>query len=274
MSVTSKSARWHWPEYGIEAAGLGLFMVSAAFFTVLLQHPASPFTAALPWPPVRRFFMGIAMGSTAAFLIYSKPGARSGAHLNPATTLTFARLGKMRSRDAVLYAVAQVLGGAAGLAAAAVLLRPWIADPDVNYAATQPGMWGVTAAFGAEGLISFLLMTTVLHVSNSRFARLTGAAAGLAVALFILVEEPVSGMSMNPARSLAPALVSGQFDGLWVYFLAPPAGMLVAAELFVRRNGLHRVFCAKLNHTGRSRCIFNCHFEELATVPPPERAIA
>jgi aquaporin Z len=132
----------------------------------------------------------------------------------------------------------------------------------------------VAAALVAELVISFLLMTTVLNVSNSRHAKFTGLAAGLAVATFILVEAPISGMSMNPARSLGPAVVSGNFRHLWIYFVAPPAGMLLAAEAFVRRRGLHRVLCAKLNHAGAGPCIFHCHFDELQTARPRERAIA
>ena len=91
---------FHWREYLIEAAGLGLFMVSAAAMTTLLEHPASPVRLALPDPILRRILMGLAMGLTAASLIYSPWGRRSGAHFNPAVTLTVLRLGKVSRRDA------------------------------------------------------------------------------------------------------------------------------------------------------------------------------
>jgi aquaporin Z len=86
-------------------------------------------------------------------------------------------------------------------------------------------------------------------------ARFTGAAAGLLVATFITVEAPISGMSMNPARSFGPGLLGGVHDGLWIYFLAPLAGMLAAAELVVRVRGALAIHCGKLHH-GTGPCIF------------------
>jgi len=86
--------------------------------------------------------------------------------------------------------------------------------------------------------------------------------AGLLVACYITLEAPLSGMSMNPARSFGPALLAGTAGSLWIYFTAPLAGMLAAAELFVRVRGRRRVRCAKLHHPLNVRCIFNCGFME------------
>jgi aquaporin Z len=256
--------RKHWPEYLLEAVGLGLFMLAAATCATLLEHPASPIRQALPDAFVRRAVMGLAMGSTAVALIYSVIGARSGAHLNPATTVTFYRLGRVHPADAVGYVVAQFAGGLAGIALAAALLGPSLSVPTVNYVATRPGMWGIGAAFAAEVVITFVLMTVILHVSNHpRISRLTGVCAGLLVATYITVEAPISGMSMNPARSFGPALLTRDLATVWIYFVAPPLGMLLAAELFVRTMGLERVFCAKLHHHTTARCIFHCRFGEL-----------
>jgi aquaporin Z len=85
----------HWREYAAEAVALGLFMVAATVCTVALEHPASPLRAALPEAFGRRLVMGLAMGATAAAIIYSPLGARSGAHMNPAVTLAFLWLGRM-----------------------------------------------------------------------------------------------------------------------------------------------------------------------------------
>ena len=114
----------HWPEYLIEAAGLGLFMLSACVFGVLLFHPSSPVVAAIPDSILRRVLMGAAMGSTAVAIIYSPWGKRSGAHVNPATTLAFFRLGKVKPVDALFYVVAQFAGGVAGTLVAVALLSP------------------------------------------------------------------------------------------------------------------------------------------------------
>ncbi|HXV74727.1 MAG TPA: aquaporin, partial [Candidatus Polarisedimenticolaceae bacterium] len=107
--------RRHLPEYLIEAAGLGLFMLSAATFATLLESAQSPVRAAIGDPWLRRLLMGTAMGLTLVLIVYSPWGRRSGAHINPAVTLTFYRLGKVSSRDATHYIVAQVVGGVAGL---------------------------------------------------------------------------------------------------------------------------------------------------------------
>ena len=103
-----EALRQHWPEYLMEAAGLGLFMVSASLFAVLLFHPASPAAPLLGGLLPRRALMGLAM---AVALIYSPWGTRSGAHFNPAVTLTFFRLGKVAGWDAFFHVVAQVVGG-------------------------------------------------------------------------------------------------------------------------------------------------------------------
>jgi aquaporin Z len=247
----------HWPEYGIEAALLGLFMVSACAFAVLLEHPASPVRLALPDATVRRALTGLAMGSTAVGLIYSPWGKQSGAHFNPATTLTFLRLGKVAPRDAAGYVAAQFVGGIAGVLVASLLFGDLLADQATNFAATLPGPRGVAVAFGAELVITFVLMSVILGVSNHpRRARLTGLCAGALVALYITVEAPLSGMSMNPARTLGSAVFARDWTALWLYFVAPPVGMVLAAEVYVRRRGRGAVFCAKLHHENDRRCIF------------------
>src|SRR5215467_1419171 len=195
-------------------------MISACVFTVLLQHPGSPVRALLPDPFLRRALTG-----TAIALIFSPWGKQSGAHFNPAVTLTFLRLKKIQFWDAVFYVLAQFTGGVLGVFLAATFLGKAISHPFVLYAATTPAA-GKETAFFAEALISFFLFLTVLLVSNQRdLSRYTGLFAGTLVALYITFESPLSGMSMNPARSLGSALPAKLFDGLWIYFLAPPIGM-------------------------------------------------
>ncbi|HEU5220217.1 MAG TPA: aquaporin [Gemmatimonadales bacterium] len=253
----------NWTEYALESWALGLFMVSACGFAVLLFHPASPVPRALPDPLARRALMGLAMGATAVLNAYSPWGRRSGAHSNPAVTLAFLRLGRMRRRDAAGYIVAQCAGAVLGVALAARLLAPWIADPSVNYVVTMPGARGVAAAFAAELGISFLLMLVILSTAaRERLAPLTGLFAGALVALYITVENPLSGMSMNPARSLGSAVLAVRWEHLWLYFLAPPLGMLLAVEARQRAGrGLERA-CAKLHHDLRYRCLFCEHRED------------
>lgn len=253
-------ARSHWPEYGIEAALLGLFMISACGFTVLLEHPGSPIYQAIPSPFVRRLLIALAMGATAIALIYSPWGQRSGAHFNPAATLAFFRLGKVAPRDATAYVLAQFVGGALGVVLSGAALGPLLAHEQVRYAVTIPGPYGVAAAWSAELAITFVLMSVILVVSNSGLARYTGLFAGALVATYITLEAPISGMSMNPARTLASALGAHDWTALWVYFTAPPLGMLAAAEVYVRRRGREAVFCAKLHHDNDKPCLF-CEYQ-------------
>ena len=245
----------------MEGAELGLFMISAGCIVTLLEHPASPVRQAIEDPFVRRMLIGIAMGLTAISIIYSPWGKQSGAHFNPAVTLSFWRLGKVAGPDAFFYIFAQFAGATAGILLVGTLLSPMLADPAVNYAATVPGSGGPWVAFFAELGISFLLMTVVLAASNSRkLPQYTGAFAGILVASYITLEAPLSGMSMNPARTLGSALAADLWTGIWIYFTAPPVGMLLASEVYRRRKGISAIWCAKLHHQNNKRCIFHCGY--------------
>ena len=253
----------HWPEYLMEAAELGAFMVSACFFTVVIWHPASPVRQSIQDPLLRRVLTGVAMALTAVWIIYSPWGKRSGAHFNPSVTLTFFRLGKIEPWDAFFYVLAQFVGGVLGVLLAAVLLGGTIKHPAVDYAATLPGAGGPRVAFVAELLISFGLMFVVLITSNTqRVARFTGLFVAALVATYISLESPLSGMSMNPARSFASALPPRLWASLWVYFTAPPLGMLLAAQLYLLLKGSRGVICAKLHHQNDERCIFRCGYKQ------------
>lgn len=245
----------HWREALMEALGLGLFMVAAGGFGTLLEHPGSPVHAAITDAFVRRALMGLAMGATAIGLVYSPWGRRSGAHLNPAFTLIMLRLGRVKARDAVAYILAQFAGGAAGVLLVAAFLREAFLQPPVAAVATLPGPAGLAVAFLAELAISFALVLMVLTLGAfQRLGRHTGLFVGALLFLYITFEAPLSGMSMNPARTLASALPLGDWRGLWIYFTAPPLGMLLAAEAHVRVARSKRAGCAKVAHS--FPCIF------------------
>lgn len=259
-------------EYIIEGLLLGLFMLAACLGAAAVEHPASPVRRRLRSAPVRRGVVGVLMGLTAVALIYSPPGQRSGAHMNPATTLTFLALGKVRAADAAAYIAAQFIGGFLGVVAAARLLPRFVAHESVNYAVTEPGPRGSAWAFAGEFVISLVMMLMVLATSNhARTAPYTGVLAGVLLAVYITVEAPLSGMSLNPARTVASAIPARRARALWVYFAAPVLGMLAAAGVYVaagtpaRGAGLHlgEVFCAKLKHPVGGECIFRCRFGEM-----------
>lgn len=251
----------HWPEYLIEGWGLGAFMVSAGGFATLLEYPGSPIHQAIASDTLRRVLMAIAMGLTAMSIVYSPWGQRSGAHLNPAITAAYWRMGKVAGWDAVFYVFAQFIGGALGVGLVAACLGAAFGDEPVSYVATRPGSLGPGAALVAEFAMSALMMLAVLSLSRSRgFMRLTGVAAGLLLAAFITFVAPISGTSMNPARSFASAWPAGSWTHLWIYFVAPPLGTLAGAALFQAIAGRHAAQCAKLYHSTRQRCI-HCGFQ-------------
>lgn len=245
----------------MEAAELGLFMVSACVFTVLLEHPSSPLRQAIDSPFLRRFLNGVAMGCTLIGLVHSPWGKRSGAHLNPSVTLAFFSLGRLERWDALFYVGAQFAGGLLGVLFSALLIGVPLSHVSVNYVVTVPGPAGPGLAFGAELLISSVMMSMVLFVSNTRrLSRFTGVFAGLLLAAFITFEAPLSGVSLNPARTLGSAVPADLWTALWVYFTAPPLGMLLAGLIYRIRRGARAVFCAKLHHHNSERCIFRCNY--------------
>jgi aquaporin Z len=260
------TVRAGWPELASEAAGLGLFMISALVATALFEHPASPMFAVVTSELGRRAAIGALMGATAIAIITSPLGARSGGHLNPSVSLTFWRLGRIPGDTAWRYAIAQTVGGAVGVGLVLAIVPAVVRDASVNYVVTEPGAPGLAVALLGEAAISFLLMLIVLVVSASpRLAPRTPLVAGALVCLFIVVEAPYSGMSMNPARTIASAVWAGQWRALWLYLLVPPAAMLLAAELYVRVRGPALVGCARLHHPAATSC------PHCALVPEPTR---
>lgn len=148
-------------------------------------------------------------------------GNVSGAHINPAVTIGFYFAGRISAREIPAYVVAQV-GGAAAAGVVLLILFP----EHGNYGATMPAT-DVPRAFLMEVLISFSLMFIILNVSTGHQEKgiMAGAAVGGMVALLALFAGPVTGASMNPARSIGPALAAMNFEYLWIYIIAPVVGM-------------------------------------------------
>ena len=236
-------------------------MVSACACTYWLFDPACPLPKILPSAIARRIVMGIAMGITAVLIIHSPMGKRSGAHFNPAITLTYLRLGKIVDWDAIFYVIFQFAGGLAGVAVAAILLGARIADPSVDYAVTVPGAYGTAGAFAAELFMAILLMAVVLWTSNRpSLAPFTSYCVGFLIALYIVLFAPVSGFSINPARTAGSAVFARIWTAWWVYLTAPLLGMMASAEVYLRSCGADRILCAKLHHDPRYPCPFRCRF--------------
>jgi aquaporin Z len=168
--------------------------------------------------------VAITFGLVVLAMIYAV-GEVSGAHLNPAVTLGFLAARRL-DRAAVLPYVASQCAGA--FAASGLLRAMFPADPVLG--ATIPAGSAIQS-FVLEAVLTFLLMFVILSVSTG--AKEKGLTAGIAIGAVIGLEAmfagPISGASMNPARSLAPAIVTWHLGSLWVYLLAPPIGAVAAA---------------------------------------------
>lgn len=262
----------HLPEYLMEAAELAIFLTVAGLFSVLFEYPTSLVHQAISDATLRRLLMGIVMGCTAIALTYSPWGKQSGAHMNPAVTIAFYRLGKVHRWDAMFYILFQFLGGLTGIYFVAAILGRIFTEIPIRYIVTVPGGWGWVPALLGEFVIAFLMMAMILLVSNHpNLNRWTGTFAGCLVWLYVIFEAPLSGFGMNPARSFASAFPASVWTAFWLYLLAPPAGMLLATEVYQRRYGRKAVKCAKLHHENDKRCIFNCHYGGKKTLDLSDR---
>ncbi len=231
----------NWRTYLIEAWALGMFMVSASLFVILTEHSSLPIRNLVESAILRRLMVGLAMGITAVLLIYSKWGKRSGAHMNPAVTLTFYMLHRISFPDMFWYILFQFVGGYFGVVIFKCFFFAYISNPAVNYVVTIPGAHGNGVAFFNEFMLSLIVIVTVLFSSNSKkLAPFTGYFVGILLTLYITFTAPFSGMSINPARTVASALVSEEWRGWWIYFISPFSAMLLGGYiyrfLFRKRN--------------------------------------
>jgi aquaporin NIP len=172
--------------------------------------------------------LGIAavFGLIVVAMIYTI-GPISGAHMNPAVTLGFWSAGRHKTGEVLPYAAAQLLGAVA----ASFALKVMFAGLDTNLGVTLPAA-SAAQSFALETVMSFMLMFTIMGVATGDAAK--GEMAGIAIGGVITLEAafggPVSGASMNPARSFGPALATGNFSHHWLYWAAPALGMLLGAR--------------------------------------------
>lgn len=170
--------------------------------------------------------ISLAFGFAVMLMIYAV-GNVSGAHFNPAVTIGFYLVKKFNKKEILPYITSQILGGTVAMVLIKILFNPALV-----YGVTTPSV-AVWKAFALETLFTFILMVVILNVSTGYKEKgiMAGVAVGATVAVLALVGGPLTGASMNPARSIAPAIVSFNFSALWLYILAPIVGVILASPM-------------------------------------------
>lgn len=254
----------HWGVYLMEFTELGVLMLSTCSFGTLLYSNDLPLNDLNLSISLRMLLMGVAIAATTFLIIRSPFGRRSGAHFNPAITLTYFWLRRVHRWDAACYVMAQFAGGITGVLIAREVLGVRLSAPPVRYVVTLPGNHGSAAAFAGEYCLAGVLMGVVLYASNHRrLVHFTPLLVALLTVCYYTFSSSISGFSVNPARSVSSGLFAWIWQGVWIYVLAPCLGMLTAAAIYIRIMGRDRVYCAKVFHDVRSPCPFRCQFERV-----------
>ncbi|HEX7736929.1 MAG TPA: aquaporin [Ktedonobacteraceae bacterium] len=250
--------RLHWPEYGSELLGTAFLVFIALSAVTFTLGSGSPLAVVLPNRSARRLITGLILAGSGPLVAISPPGKLSGGHLNPVVSLAFWLQGKMHRHDLVGYLVSQLLGAVLGAGVVVLVWRERAAQ--VQNGVTAPGMgYPLWSVFLIEvGCTCLLVLAIFLFLSSHRLMHWTPLMTWLLAALLYWLAAPISGASLNPARSFGPALVSWFWYDQWIYYLASPFGALCAVLLFrsLGRVGIHDVLTAKLFHAPRYRCLF------------------
>lgn len=256
----------NWSEYLSEFFGTAIMMAIGIGAVVFMWSEGSVMSEVIPSEPWRRLATGILFAGGGTAVVLSPLGQRSGGHLNPAMTFAFWLRGKISHVDAVIYAIAQVFGAVLGVLIVGAIAGD--AAASVNLGMTTPGAgYSASVALAAELIITFSLIFLVFWAVDRRsIARFTPYLAGVLIALLVMIEAPISGTSLNPARSLAPAALMGMFDDVWLYFIGPMAGAVLAVAVYRGIGGEKTATgCAKLHHTDQYPCLFEgCGYRRIA----------
>ena len=235
-----------WRLYLSEFIGTALLISIGVSFVILDFAKGSPVPAIIPSAGLRRIITGFLFGSTGMLITFSPVGKWSGAHINPAVTLSFWLKRKIKTYIALGYVISQLLGGIAG---AAVLLVWEKLGKEISYGATFPGKEGVFAAVIGESITTFFLITGLFFfLGHKKLRPYTPTLFPFLYAIMVYFEAPISGTSTNPARSLGPSLISGMWSGWWVYWIGPFIGTLIAVIILNKWAPWLKIEVAKVYH--------------------------
>lgn len=247
----------HWPEYGAELLGTAFNIFVGLSAVVFDFGKGLPMEHLIPDNSIRLLITGLVFAGSGSLVAISPLGKLSGAHINPSVSLAFWVQGKMHKHDIGGYIIGQFLGAIIGAVLLVAVWGSYAASMDNGM--TLPGtgyhLWYV---FLAEVVMTFLLVLSIfIFVSSQRLMRWTPLMTWLLVATMVWLGAPISGMSVNPARSFGPALVTWFWQDQWLYWIAPPLGAMFAVGAFrLLAIGEREILTAKLFHVPHYRCIF------------------
>jgi aquaporin Z len=250
--TSANESRTPWELFLSETIGTGLLLLGGLSLVILLFGAGSPIVELVPNKTLRMVISGFLFGSVGALIAVSPVGKISGAHLNPAVTLGFLLIGKLKPRVALGYVLAQLAGALLGC----LPLRAWgQMGRSIDFGASLPGptystgivvLGEVTATFGLLGSLCVFLAFRELR-------RFTPAMIPFLYALMAPLESEISGTSTNPARSLGPAILAHNFDGWWIYWVGPFLGALlavVACSFLASRIEVAKVYHFEVDRSG------------------------
>jgi len=220
-----------WRLFLSEFIGTAVLLLGGMSLVIVMFGEGSPILRLVPDLTVRRAITGFLFGSIGGSIALSPVGKVSGAHINPAVTFGFLMVGKLKPRAALGYVIAQLAGAVLGC----VPLLAWgEMGRSVAFGATVPGPGYSTATvLAGEAITTFgLIAVLCVFLPFRRLRRFTPAAMPVLYALMVPAEAAISGTSTNPARTLGPAVVSGAWEGWWIYWIGPLIGTAVAILVF------------------------------------------
>jgi aquaporin Z len=216
-----------WQVFASELVGTALLVLVGLSLVILMFGEGSPVKGVLPSEGWRRLITGFLFGTTGALIALSPVGMRSGAHINPIVTLAFRLMGKLDLRTTLGYIMAQLSGAILG----ALPLLAWGSmGRSVAFGATLPGDgYPIETVLLGEVITTFAMVAGLcVFLGFRRIRPFTPAMFPFLYAVMVYAESPISGTSTNPARSLGPAIVSGQWQGWWIYWVGPLIGSIAA----------------------------------------------
>lgn len=245
MTKGEDSGQMPWRLFLSELVGTAVLLLGGLSIVIFMFGTGSPMERILPSVKIRQMTTGFLFGCVGTLITLSTVGKESGAHINPAVTLAFWMFQKLDTRTALGYVIAQLLGAAVGC----LPLLAWGSmGRSVAFGATTPGKgYPIETVLMGEVVTTFALVTALCLFIGFRHIRpYTPFMIPFLYAVMVPLEASISGTSTNPARTLGPALIAGQWEGWWVYWVGPLTGTLVA--VVVCGSLARRIEVAKLYH--------------------------